>query len=111
MTFSHFLLPVAALSMIGCASQPAPPAHDAGTATVLGAHSADARVLIQRVDNGPILYVAPGAIGSKVSITPGHHTVKVMCQLGGAYLPGEVTFDVEAGKVYELTASAGASRG
>lgn len=75
------------------------------SALLIGTESPAGRVLIKSVDNGPTLWATRGALGSRVTVTPGRHTVEVMCKLEGHFLPGVVTLDVQPGHVYELSGS------
>jgi hypothetical protein len=95
---------VLVVSMIGCAAQPAP-VTQSQPGMLIGADTSGVRVLIKSVDGGPTLWTAPGALGSRVSIVPGHHKVTVVCEYGAHFVAAEVTLDVQAGKTYELTGS------
>ena len=89
---------------IGCAVQP-PPAAAARNATLIGDTAAGARVFIKQVDGGEILWADQGALGTRVTITPGQHRVAVMCE-GDSFLPGELRIDVQPGRTYDLAGSA-----
>ena len=103
------LLTVVALSasITGCAAQ-ATAARPQATGLLIGANNSIARVLIKSVDNGPTLWALPGALGNKVTITPGLHKVEVMCEFQGSlhFAPGGLTIDVQPGRTYDLVASA-----
>jgi hypothetical protein len=106
MTFRLFALVAVTTSIVGCASQGTavrPPANS----LLIGADNSNARVLIKSVDNGPTLWSAPGALGSKVTITPGVHKVEVVCEASGSghFAPGNVTIDVQPGHTYDLAGS------
>jgi len=104
--FSRLFAAAAVSLMMGCASQSAPVSAPAQQAALLiGTESPAGRVLIKSVDNGPTLWASRGALGSKVTIRPGRHTIEVMCELEGHFLSGEVTLDVQPGQVYELSGS------
>lgn len=101
------LITVAAVgtAMLGCAAQQASQS-DRQSAMLVGSDALGARVLIKNVDGGPTLWAQPGALGTRVTITPGHHKVTVMCQFGTHFVDGELTIDVQPGRTYDLTASA-----
>jgi hypothetical protein len=106
MTLRLFTVVVLCASIAGCASQ-APAAHPQANSLLIGAENSAARVLIKSVDNGPTLWAHPGALGSKVTITPGVHKVEVMCESQGSthFASGVVTIDVQPGQTYELVGS------
>jgi hypothetical protein len=91
---------------IGCAAQP--PAPTVRNATLIGGDNAGMRVFIKRVDDGPILWAHPGALATRVTITPGQHRVSVMCEDGasGGFLLGDISLDVQSGRTYDLAGSA-----
>jgi hypothetical protein len=106
MPFRFLTMIVMGASIVGCASQGAavrPPANS----LLVGATTSTARVLIKSVDNGPTLWASPGALGSKVTITPGVHKVTVVCESQGSlnFVPGDVTIDVQPGHTYDLAGS------
>lgn len=105
--FRFRLITVAALgtAMLGCAAEQTS-MNEKRPAMLVGADAAGARVLIKSVDGGPILWAQQGALGTRVTISPGHHTVKVVCELGAHFVDGELTIDVQPGRTYDLTASA-----
>lgn len=106
MTFRLFGLVAVTASIVGCASQ-GTAVRPAANSMLIGVDNSNARVLIKRVDNGPILWAAPNALGSKVTITPGVHKVEVVCEAGGSghIVPGNVTIDVQPGRTYDLAGS------
>jgi hypothetical protein len=85
------------------------PAHadDAGTAQLIGAASAGTRILIRKIDDGPILWDAPGKPATHASVAAGRHSVSVMCQVtkSGASMmvPGQLSLDAEAGRIYDVS--------
>ena len=87
---------------IGCAVQP-PPAAAARNATLIGDTAAGAHVFIKQVDGGEILWAHQGALGTRVTITPGQHRIAVMCE-GDSFLPGELSIDVQPGRTYDWPA-------
>jgi hypothetical protein len=101
------LMTVAAvgIAMLGCAAQQTA-TNERRSAMLVGADASGARVLIKSVDGGPTLWAQPGALGTRVTIAPGHHKVAVMCQFGAHFVDGELTIDVQPGRTYDLTASA-----
>jgi hypothetical protein len=106
MKFRFFTIAVVSASILGCASQGAA-VHPPANSLLIGADTSTARVLIKSVDNGQTLWASPGALGSKVTITPGVHKVAVVCESEGSlhFAPGEVTIDVQPGRTYDLTGS------
>jgi hypothetical protein len=88
-------------------SMAAPPAPEDGKALLLGTDTSKARVLFRKLDDGPLLWIAPMTLGTKLSLDPGHHTLNVMCQFNSygmsRLVPGTIAIDVEAGHVYDVT--------
>ena len=80
-------------------------AEDA-TGTLDGNQGGDMRVLIRKIDDGPILWAGGYQLGTGAKIAAGHHDVSVMCELtqGGMVMlaPGSLSIDVEANKIYKL---------
>jgi len=101
LTSRLFTAAAACAAIIGCAGQPA--AVKGQPALLVGAQASGARVLIKSVDDGPTLWAQPGALGSRVTINPGHHKVAVMCELGTHFVDAVVTLDVRPGQTYDLT--------
>jgi hypothetical protein len=91
---------------IGCAALP--PGPTARNATLIGGDNSGMRVFIQRIDDGPIPWAHPGALTTRVTITPGQHRVSVMCEGGasGGFLLGDFSLDVQPGRTYDLAGSA-----
>lgn len=91
----------------------APPAPEQGKALLLGTDTAAARILFRKIDDGPVLWVSPTSLGSKLSVDPGHHNLSVMCEFKSSGMsrlsPGNVSIDVEAGHVYDVVGSLDAS--
>jgi uncharacterized lipoprotein YajG len=102
---THFLIVMAA-GLAGCATQPSTPAQAPTTALLLGATTTTTRVLIKSIDDGPTRWVAPGALGGKVTVTPGHHKVSVLCEVEGSWVEQDLTVDAQAGRIYDLVGSA-----
>ena len=86
----------------------ASPAETA-SATIRGTDTKKLRVLIRMIDGGDILWVGKFKLGTTATITPGHHTVSVMCELRESYglilKPGKIELDVAVGQTYDLTAT------
>lgn len=86
-----------------------PPIPDEGKALLLGTDTAAARILFRKLDDGPILWVTPTSLGTKLSVEPGHHNLSVMCDFTSAGVsrlsPGNVAIDVEAAHVYDVVGS------
>jgi hypothetical protein len=100
------LLAVAAagVSMVGCAAQTAP-VSESQPAMLVGGQSSGTRVLIKSVDDGPTLWTSPGALGTRVTVKPGHHKVAVICEVGAHFIDAVVTLEVQPGKTYDLSGS------
>ena len=79
------------------------------SATIRGTDTKKLRVLIRMIDGGDILWVGKFILGTTATITPGHHTVAVTCELHESYglilKPGKIELDVAAGQTYDLTAT------
>lgn len=79
-------------------------------AQLIGASSSGLRVLIRKVDEGPILWDAPLKPATKASLSAGEHKISVMCEVHKSgsqmMLPGSVTLTVEAGRIYDLSGDA-----
>jgi hypothetical protein len=80
---------------------------DDADAQLMGASSTALRVLIRKIDQGPILWGAPLKPATKASIAAGEHTISVMCEVhksGGVQmmLPGSITITLEARRIYDL---------
>jgi hypothetical protein len=75
-------------------------------AQLIGASSTALRVLIRKIDQGPILWDAPLKPATKASIAAGEHTISVMCEVHKSgvqmMLPGSITIILEAGRIYDL---------
>lgn len=80
---------------------------DNAEAQLVGASSAALRVLIRKIDQGPILWDAPLKPATKASIAAGEHTISVMCEVHKSgmqmLLPGSITITLEAGHIYDLS--------
>lgn len=92
-----------------------------GAALLVGADTAKVRVLIRRIDEGPVLWATPSTLGTRASILPGHHHVQVMCDFKNLVAtplvpselsnnevpldvirPGDLTLEASVGHVYDL---------
>ena len=80
---------------------------DDADAQLIGASSPALRVLIRKIDQGPILWDAPLKPATKASISAGEHTISVMCEVHKSgmqmMIPGSITITVEAGRTYDLS--------
>ena len=80
---------------------------DGTDAQLVGASSTALRVLIRRIDQGPILWDAPLKPATKASIAAGEHTISVMCEVHKSgmqmMLPGSITITLEGGRIYDLS--------
>ncbi len=85
----------------------APCAADGGTVRLVGADTANSKLLIRMIDDGDILWVGKYQLGTRASTTPGPHRVNVMCQfidpLFTEYKPGNVAIDGKDGETIELS--------
>jgi hypothetical protein len=83
-----------------------PIAAEAGKALLLGTDTSKVRVLFRTVDDGPLLWVAPTKLGTKVSLLPGHHELTVMCEFKSSgmtqLVAGRLSVDVEEGHIYTV---------
>lgn len=99
--FFYFMF---ALSVSGCASGPT---LEPGKALLQGAETRSLRVMIRTIDDGDILWVGTYQLGTSAFALPGKRKVNVMCEFRGSFMtslnPGDITIDVEAGRVYDLT--------
>jgi hypothetical protein len=102
-----FTLIGAVALMASLTSAAAPPVPENGKALLLGTDTSKTRVLFRKLDDGPLLWIAPMTLGTKLSLDPGHHTVSVMCEFESygmnRLVPGTIAIDVEAGHVYDVT--------
>jgi hypothetical protein len=90
-----------AAALAGCAATPPAPAR----AILVGAQSESTRILIRSVDDGNTLWVAPGALGAKVTVAPGHHIVHAVCDVVGSWVYRDVSVDAAPGQTYQLVGS------
>jgi hypothetical protein len=95
------------VAVLICTIANRPSLADDSEAQLIGASSSALRVLIRKIDNGPILWDAPLKPATKASLAAGEHTISVMCEVHKSgmqmMLPGSVTLTVEAGRIYDLT--------
>jgi hypothetical protein len=89
--------------LAGCTTQPVAPAP--ATGIVIGTTTDTTRIFIKSVDQGPTVYIAPGALGYKFSVSPGHHTMHVICDVQGSWVSKDVPIDVQPGQTYKLVGS------
>jgi hypothetical protein len=100
-----------ALALGVCSSQAASAPTENGKVLVEGPDSASLRILVRKVDDGPLLWVAKYQLGTSVWVTPGPHKVSVMCVFQGPIagmnemLPGSVEINAKLGSTYHLVGS------
>lgn len=90
-------------ALAGCAAQPAAVAGP--PAVVTGADTDTTRILIKSVDDRPTLYVSPGALGHRITVDPGHHTIHVICDVQGSWVSKDVPIDAQSGQAYQIVGS------
>lgn len=85
---------------------------DSGKAKLHGEDSSSIKVMIRTIDDGEILWVGNYKLDTKAEVVPGSHKINVMCEFrfswGTKLLPGDITLEFEAGKIYDLVGTASA---
>lgn len=116
-----FLLRYAPKTSGPVTAQASPAAPEEGASVLVGADTPEVRVLIWRIDEGPVLLTTPTTLGTRASIRPGDHRVNVVCEFKdlvaappllpsdlsndvrfGTLVGGDVSVEVGVDKVYDL---------
>src|SRR4029077_11202622 len=80
-----------------------------------GTDTESLRVLIRQIDDGALLWVGKFKLGTTAVVVPGHHKIKVMCELrhswGTELKHGELTLEAERDRIYDLVGRRSQSEG
>jgi hypothetical protein len=84
-------------------------------ARLQGTDTESLRVLIRQIDDGALLWVGKFKLGTTAVVVPGHHKIKVMCELrqswGTELKHGELTLEAEPDRIYDLVGRRSQSEG
>ncbi len=111
MTFKTIFTVAVTLALGVCSSQSFAASTENGKVLVEGPDSASLRIVIRKVDDGPLLWVAKYQMGTKAWVTPGPHKISVMCVFQGPVagmkemLPGTAEINAKLGNTYHLVGS------
>ncbi|MCL2310128.1 MAG: hypothetical protein FWC42_07640 [Proteobacteria bacterium] len=86
---------------------------EGGKILIKGTDTPSLRVLIRKVDDGPLLWVSKYQLGTETWVTPGPHKINAMCEFHrpvtggdvGEIVPGNIEIDAKPGNTYHLTGS------
>jgi len=86
---------------------------ESGKVLIKGIDTPSLRILIRKVDDGPLLWVSQHQLGTETWVAPGLHKINAMCEFHrsvaggdvGEILPGTIEIDAKPGSEYHLTGS------